>query len=283
MERIVVGMDGSENARDALAWAASLARAAGARLVAVNAHQPSQSEMRSGYLERLRDQRRTDLATWCDDLLDDVSATLEVVDGDPRDVIPAALDRHGADLLVVASSGESSRGPGFLRIGSVVEYLAHHLDRPLAVITPGAAPEITHIAIGVDGSEHGRTAISWTVHLAETTGAHVSSITVAEPKQALPSPEFTEDWKSAVRREVVSTWAAPFAALGDRFTAVVSEVPPVSDSLIRLAHDQYADLIVVGARGIGGVSGIRVGGTALGVLHRAKKPVVIVPADRRDR
>lgn len=38
-----------------------------------------------------------------------------------------------------------------------------------------------------------------------------------------------------------------------------------------------ADLVVAGARGVGGVSGLRIGGTALAILHRADRPVVLVP------
>ncbi len=283
MERIVVGMDGSTTTRSALEWAAALARATSAKVVAVNAHVPLQSEMRPGYLERLRARRQQELVAWCGDALDDVPSGLEVVDGDPRDVIPAAVERHDADLLVVASSGEGSRGPGFLRVGSVVEYLAHHLARPMAVITPDAPPLISSIVIGVDGSDHGRSAIGWVAHVAEATGATVTAIAVTEPDHPLANPEFAEDWRVAVERELTTRWAAPLGALGDRFSPVVTDATPVSDAIVRTADDVKADLVVVGARGLGGITGLRIGGTALGVLHRAKRPVVLVPADPRDR
>ena len=121
----------------------------GATVVVVNAHVPGQSEMRPGYLERLRERRADELRQWCGDLLDEVPSSMEIVDGDPRDVLREALDRHSADLLVVASAGHRSRGPGFLHVGSVVEYLAHHLEHPLAVITPGAEPTVDRIVIGI--------------------------------------------------------------------------------------------------------------------------------------
>ncbi|MEX2627766.1 MAG: universal stress protein [Ilumatobacteraceae bacterium] len=282
MERIVVGMDGSATTRDALEWAVELARATGAEVIAVNAHTPGQSELRPGHLERLRARRQEELATWCADVFGDVPSTLEVVDGDPRNVIPAAVSRHGADLLVVASSGERSRGPGFLRIGSVVEHLAHHLDRPLAVITPGAPPTISRILVGVDGSDHGHSAISWVAHVAEATGANVTGVAITEPKHPLASPEFADDWRAAAERELTTRWAAPLGALGDRFRPIVTETTPVADTLIRLAGDEHADVVVVGARGLGGIRGLRIGGTALGVLHRTKRPVVLVPSDPQD-
>ena len=39
----------------------------------------------------------------------------------------------------------------------------------------------------------------------------------------------------------------------------------------------HGDLLVVGARGLGGFSGLRIGGTAMGLLHRAELPLVVVP------
>jgi nucleotide-binding universal stress UspA family protein len=278
MERILVGMDGSAPARDALRWAANLATITGAEVIAVNALLPVQSEKRPGYLERLRRQRADDLEQWCGDVLDQVGSTLVVDDGDPRDVLPAAMKRHGADLLVVASSGEHSRGPGFLHVGSVVEFLAHHLHHPLAVIAPKAAPDIAHAVIGVDGSEHGREAIRWIAEVAGATGARVTAVAVAEPGHPIASSAEDADWQLASERILAHDWAAPLAELGDRFTAVVSRAAPVADVIVDEAETSGADLVVVGARGLGGVTGLRIGGTALAVLHRADRSVVLVPS-----
>lgn len=277
MERIVVGMDGSEGARSALAWTARIAKATGATVVVVNAHVPGQSEMRPGYLERLRERRADELKHWCGDLLDDVPSSMEIVDGDPRDVLRDALDRHSADLLVVASAGHRSRGPGFLHVGSVVEYLAHHLEHPLAVITPGSEPTVERIVIGIDGSEHGRSSIGWTARLATATGAEVLAVSVCEPDHPIGSAGCAEDWERAAERLLTEKWAAPLAELGDQFRVLVSENVAVADTLVGAAADQHADLVVVGARGLGGVTGLRIGGTALAVLHRAERPVVLVP------
>ena len=46
-----------------------------------------------------------------------------------------------------------------------------------------------------------------------------------------------------------------------------------------VAISEAAGLIIVGARGTGGITGLRLGSTALKVLHQAQVPVLMVPAD----
>ncbi len=278
MERIVVGMDNSEAARTALAWAAEAARAIGAEVTVVNAYVPVQSEKRPGLLERLHAERRTELVNWCGNLLEGVSSDHEVIDGEAPDALPAAAERLDADLLVVARSGESGSEPGFLNIGSVVEHLAHNIARPLAVIAAGAPSATSRIVVGVDGSAHGRPAIAWTARFAEATNAHTTPVVVTESAQ--PSTDDSEVFDAA--EEALRTeWQAPGALLDDVRTMPLSTVP-VADALIDATTDVDADLLVVGARGLGGMTGVRLGGTALAVLHRIQRSMVIVPGHRED-
>ncbi len=53
------------------------------------------------------------------------------------------------------------------------------------------------------------------------------------------------------------------------------------DVLTDAAIAEEAGLLVVGSRGVGGITGLRLGTTALKVLHRAQIPVLMVPG-RRD-
>ena len=51
------------------------------------------------------------------------------------------------------------------------------------------------------------------------------------------------------------------------------------DALTDVAIAEAAGMIIVGARGTGGITGLRLGSTALKVLHQAQVPVLMVPAD----
>lgn len=108
VRHIVVGVDGSTNAADALDWAITLARPHGARITAVHA---------LGLLDRLAHERVTTgdhreaiteefRAQWCA-ALDDagVECDRQIVDGPPADVILATAEAAGADLVVVGERG----------------------------------------------------------------------------------------------------------------------------------------------------------------------------------
>ncbi len=85
-------------------------------------------------------------------------------------------DRWGSELLVAGVEGRSS-GPGFLRLGSVTEFLAHHTDRPLVIIR-SPFDEHDHLAVLVDGTADGVAAVRWAATHASATGSEVSPVVV---------------------------------------------------------------------------------------------------------
>lgn len=133
---IVVGVDGSPGAEQALRWAIALADAAKRPLMAVHAWRTTYSEVRPSLHERLESEARAHAQRFCDAVdPGETDITLVVTEGDPRDVLTAVAERRGADLIVVGRRGE---GPlRALRIGSVANHLLRAAPRALAVIPPG--------------------------------------------------------------------------------------------------------------------------------------------------
>jgi nucleotide-binding universal stress UspA family protein len=131
IERIVVGVDGSENAGRAVAWAAALAAAIDAEVVAVHA---------MGLLEhgpgRTREALEAELCgTWCTPLVDaGVRHRAELRDGTPVNALLAAADEDDADLVVVGSRGLG----GFpeLLLGSTSTQVAQQARRPVVIVPP---------------------------------------------------------------------------------------------------------------------------------------------------
>jgi len=139
MERIVVGVDGSEAAHQALQWAVDEARRRNAVVEAIHAwHQPFVSgyaylgEMDLGeYLTAARKTLDTAIASVD---ADGVTVESKVVAGGASQVL--VEEAKGASLLVVGSRGRG--GFSGLLLGSVSQQAAHHAPCPIVII-PAAA------------------------------------------------------------------------------------------------------------------------------------------------
>ena len=138
MERIVVGVDGSESSRDALRWGIDEARRRNATVEAVYAwHQP----FATGYAE----MGEVDIEEFAEEAQQILDAAVDAVDATGIQPMERKLvtgnaasalveEAKGATLLVVGSRG---RG-GFtgLLLGSVSQQVAHHAPCPVVIIPP---------------------------------------------------------------------------------------------------------------------------------------------------
>lgn len=138
IQRILVGVDGSDNGRRALAWAMLLARQFNAELVAVHAvgllaHLGEGPPVPSHqHLEELRRAFETD---WCQPLLDGgIEHRLLLREGAPVPILLSVAEREGVDMIVVGSRGAG----GFeeLLLGSTSLQVAEHAGCPVLIVRP---------------------------------------------------------------------------------------------------------------------------------------------------
>jgi nucleotide-binding universal stress UspA family protein len=136
MTRIVVGVDGSDEATRALEWALDEGRLRGAEVDVIHAYYlvPDLSELAAITEE-------PEMVVQADDLLlklvdpvlatrPGVHVTTRAVQGRPaRTLLDAAA---GADLLVVGARGRG--GFAGLRLGSVSQQCVHHAPCPVVVV-----------------------------------------------------------------------------------------------------------------------------------------------------
>jgi nucleotide-binding universal stress UspA family protein len=267
----------------ALQWAADLARRTHGRLIALHAFVPEQSEKPPGVLERLRDERLEEVRAWCLEALEDcphqVEVALELVEGDPRELLVDATERHGADLLVVATTGASGASPGLLQLGSVAEYAARNASVPLAVIPPDGPAHVERAVIAVDGSDHSRSAARWLAVLDRLCdGLDVVAVSVDEGG-GLFGGEPTEPWADARKDVLRHEWVRDLEEQGIEFDSVVVDGMPAAEGILHAARRANADVVVLGMRGAGGFTGLRLGGVAFKVIRQTSLPVVLVPPD----
>ena len=276
MKRVVVGVDESEASKTALRWAGSIALVERAELIVLNAFQPGYAELSHDDAQRLIEERQALLDGPWTDVIDPCIKTRRVVRrGDPRSLISDLATAEEADLVVLGRTG-SGGGPGFLHLGSVVEHYAHHCNNPLAVVPASAAPQVRRILVGVDGSDESLHAATWSARLAQSTGASVVAVAARDNHKA-SAPHTGASPALGIEKRVAS-WASPLAAIGITVEVVGAPGTHPVDALFNAIADHNADLFVVGARGAGGVTGIRAGGLTLKALHEATVPLAMIPS-----
>jgi nucleotide-binding universal stress UspA family protein len=287
--RIVVGVDGSATSREALRWAVRLGEALGAEVVAVHAlglldrwHDPDASA---------RSWRRTlcDLIeqAWCGPLVRSRGAhRVEVCDGDPVDVLLAAADDEHADLLVVGSRGVGDRPE--LALGSTSLRLLRAARVPVLVV-PGR-PEtaahdrlrLHHLLVGLDRSEASLVALELAADVAAVLGGSLSVLEVVEYVPPFPLGESTAA-RSGCEGPALALLEAEVRGVRSRGVGVqvIVRSGDPAPTLLEVADDVDADLVVVGTRGRGGPDELLLGSVARTVADRARRPTLVVPARAR--
>ena len=138
------------------------------------------------------------------------------------------------------------------------------------------------IVVGVDGSEAATAALEWAMDTAAARGAELEAIHVYEIGLAWidgyqPDIGRWEEEAAAAAHRLLDAMVerAQGAHPGVNVTRTVLEGPPAR-TLIERAKD--ADLLVVGARGRGGLPGLLLGSVSNQCTHHAPCAVVVVPA-----
>ena len=141
MSEIVVGVDGSEESKRALGWAADEARLRDARLVAVLAWTPAvvapgpwpAIEVPMPDPDELETGMTAALSSAVDEVLGperDIEVEQRVVRGSAAPMLVEAA--RDAELLVVGSRGHG--GFAGLLLGSVSQQCAHHASCPVVIV-----------------------------------------------------------------------------------------------------------------------------------------------------
>lgn len=261
LQPIVVGADDSDDAREAIGWAARIAATTGSGLEIVRVSPKACEVDDLASLESV--------VTSAGDLrLDGTDVVTRTVTGDPR---RALLEASRTARLLVVGRRSTSRGPGVLHLGSTVEYLAHHAKQPLAVIGGLRRHPVNHVVVGYDSSEGSSGALAWA---AEALRGQASRLTVI----AVTGRPTGRREIAHAERELRDRLEPMAKQAGFDLSVVVRQAQVrVASEILWEAKRVAADLVVVGTRGTGGFSELRIGKVAMRVLHDADRPMVLVP------
>lgn len=284
MARILIPLDESALAEQAIPWAAALARGigAGVHLVAVWTKDeqlweragidPGDSPARivaalDGYLASVAERPE----------LESVEVTFETRMGDVSDQIADVASSGDTQVIAITSHG---RG-GFKRLvqGSVADELVRTVAIPVLVVRPGLeSQQFRRLLVTLDGSETSERALPVARTIANAAGAEVHLLRVVNPVAEVawagvgPAPDMGEITRQF--SEAAQAYLEQQAVPGEVYEVLYGR--PV-DAILEYAREKRCDVIAIGSRGRGGVVRLALGSTADAVMRASDRPVLIIP------
>ena len=300
---IVVPLDGSPFAEQALPSAAAIARAARAKLRLVLVHRlpPPPRDRRTAKLYvsvelAVRRSEREYLRAIAARLREGhgVQVTTQLLEGPVGQTLASWIHQIDADLVVMTTHGRGAVGRAMH--GSVADQLVRTLDVPVLLVRPDAGRAVTdsswtprEIVVGLDGSKLAEAAVKPAGTIARHFSVPLTLVQVIPPLAAatdppLPFPVGYDEQITEVRRrealDYLEDVAERLRSEGGTATAVAAVKLSPAGALLDLAQPERGTMMAVGSRGRGGVKRLMLGSVADKLVREAAVPVLVVPPAR---
>lgn len=299
---ILVPLDGSPLAEEALPVAARIARQGGGTLRLALVHEPTivpvdspdptvvtaaeavTSQAEHGYLRRTETGLResgTKVAS---------AVTLEGATGP---ALAAYATEAGVDLVVMATHGRG--GVKRLWLGSVADHLIRHLDVPVLLVRQGqVAPATAHptqILVPLDGSELAEEALEPAEELARIWGMQLELLRVVPPVTLVADPAmpvlsaYDNDLTDACRTEAqdyLDDLVNDLRARGDAAGGAAVIGWNAAEIILECARPDRVALVAIATHGRSGIPRAALGSVADTLVRGASVPVLVYrPGGRR--
>lgn len=148
--------------------------------------------------------------------------------------------------------------------------------------TAPTAPK--RIVVGLDGSAGSARGLAWAIGLAEPLQAEIVAVHVFQLVPQVPAAyglapiPFSNEWQEELRQAFENDWCAPLKKAGVRYRTVFQAGSP-APTLIAIARQEQANLIVTGTGGLGGFKELMLGSVSHQLVLHSTVPVVVIPAE----
>lgn len=270
-QQVIAGYDGSADSIDALDWAIGEAQLRGVQLTVCHAWTPAYGPGTDDRSDPARQRAETVLAAGVRHA-QAAAAPVEIRQLLACGPATRVLCELSAEAGLIAVGSRGLGGVTGLQLGSVSHQVAAHARAAVTVVRgrwrpgPGQAPG--PVVVGADGSTASLAAVELAV--TEATLRDVPLVAVC----ALSD--------SAGVLGIARSVAADFAAALDRVQAMHPgvvlhrRIEPGTPRSALLAAATHGQLLVVGARGRGGLAQMMLGSVSLAILQHATCPVTVV-------
>jgi nucleotide-binding universal stress UspA family protein len=262
-KNVLVGVDGSQNGRDAIALASQLIDPDG-NLTLVHVHQGEMAEELADVRKLLEEERKA---------ADVTAELLSVVAAGPGRGLHEQAERQGADLLVVGSCRHGAFGRAML--GDDTRAALNGAPCAIAIASRGYAEHLKPIAkvgVGYNGSPESKAALA---AAREITAPARASL------QALEVVSLTVYSYAGIVPPAISESIDTFLQEGQRR---LEELPGVEGHAVYgLTGEELAtfgdqvDILVVGSRGYGPIRRLVLGSTAAYLERHARCSLLVLP------
>ncbi len=317
MNSILVPLDGSAIAREALPYVQILARTLSAKIILLrvlsNVDKDHMMSSPSTVLydmgQALETGHTREQAIWsmlleqAQNYLDVQAKTLRTagfdveVDiriGSPADMIVRLAERGHVTLIVMATHGYS--GLRRWALGSVTDKVVQAAHTPVFIVR-GQAPlppeevKLKRILVPLDGSGLARSALPCALELATCSHAELLLLRVIRPFQldqyapmpigSLPLEFHAEEIMASLHQEAVDDLASVAGELRPYDLSVTTHVATghPAEMIVDEAVHHNIDLIVMATHGYGSMQRWALGSIADKVLHATTRPLILVRAN----
>ncbi|MEL7157009.1 MAG: universal stress protein [Actinomycetota bacterium] len=279
LDRVVVGVDGSTTADEALRWAAQRITPDG-ELHVVHVADDGASERSPDWIDRAAHD-----AEWPGRIV------VTNLDGDPAPALIDEAARVDAELIVVGAhgSGRARRWAPF--IGRVTGHLLHHSPRPVVVHHGSATPIGGAVIAGVGYGRSADAVTAWAARYAQSAGcplelhhavSHRPLFPVDAPTDMIGSylgAGLDREWAVEDLQDLADDLAAQRPGLS--VTATVTAGSAVRTVIAAAeAGQRRAELVVVGRPPGPAARRLPISGRTRQIIAGAPCPTVVVPVCR---
>jgi nucleotide-binding universal stress UspA family protein len=303
---ILVPLDGSPLAEQALPLAADLAGRAGAKLRLALVHRvppapldPASARMFTAMELATRKSERSYLRALQTRLREGGTRLSSAVTltGAVGQTLTGYVRELGLDLVVMATHGRGGLRRAWL--GSVADHLVRSLEVPVLLVRPSdggrpaKAPAVERILVPLDGSSLAEEALETAAELARLWQAEVSLLQVVSPVVTVPDPMFAapsaydQDMTALCLKqaeEYLDDLVGELRAKGLRASCAAMVGWSAAETILTAARPERASLIVLASHGRTGLSRLALGSVADKLIRGSDVPVLVRrPAGRRTK
>ncbi|MCJ7654872.1 MAG: universal stress protein [Dehalococcoidia bacterium] len=279
-ERILVPLDGSELAEQAIPYAELLARKFNSEVIFITvclAGDPLERALRE-YIER-RVEKIQSLG---------MKTRSVCIEGEPAASIIDFAGKNDISLIAISTHGRT--GVSQWLLGSIANKVVQRSHIPVFLVRssqPAKTPadkELRKILLTLDGSQFSETIIPYVERLAKVMDSEVALLRVIEPAKLpqlaayIDREKYEKDFMAKLKREAkryLGKKKTALASKGIKVNSVLLEGKP-AETILQYAEDKSVNLIALTTHGFSGVTKWAYGSVASRIIEASSKPTLLV-------